>query len=137
MCLISVSLHLLCNLLQLLFSAFITASSSLLLEYVKPDNSFCYQLLVEVCTFLMFSMFMCIMYFCYICIYIKNILNIEQKDHSQTKTTNYLSVKSVLLFSKSIQQVFFIIKRVAWLRGSEFLFGIQSFLQEVKRKTEN
>ena len=42
----------------------------LLFEYVKLDNSFYYQVLVEVCMFLIififiiFSMFVCIMYFC-------------------------------------------------------------------------
>ena len=75
MCLISVSLLLLYNLFQLPFSTF-TASFSifvtfscilLLLEYVKIDNSFCYQILVEVYQFLIIfifiilSMFVCLM----------------------------------------------------------------------------
>ena len=82
MCLISISLHLLCNRLQLIFSAF-TASSTifltffLLLEYVKLDNSFCYQVLNEVCIFLIIfifiilSMFVCLMYIFFAFIFIK------------------------------------------------------------------
>ena len=73
MCLISISLHLLCNLLQLIFSTF-TASSTIffvfliLLEYVKVYNSFCYQVLVENRMFLIIFIFIilpvlvCIMY---------------------------------------------------------------------------
>ena len=64
------SLHLLCNLLQLLFSAFITASSSIFFEYVKPDDSFCYQVLVEVCMFLMFSTFVYNAFLLHLYIYI-------------------------------------------------------------------
>ena len=77
MSLISTSLHLSCKLLQLLFSTF-TASSIifliffsilLLLEYIKLDNSFCYQVLIEVCLILIIFifnillLFVCIMYF--------------------------------------------------------------------------
>ena len=64
--------------LQLLFSTLHTASSTifkyflvllLLLKYVKLSNSFCYQVLVEICMFLIIfifiilSMFVCMMYF--------------------------------------------------------------------------
>ena len=65
-----ISLHLLCNLLQLLFSAFITASSSIFFEYVKSDDSFCYQVLVEVCMFLMFSTFVYNVFLLHFYIYI-------------------------------------------------------------------
>ena len=50
---------------SLYFSVFL-----LLLKYVKLDNSFCYQVLVEACMFLIIfifiilSMFMCILHFC-------------------------------------------------------------------------
>ena len=75
---ISINLHLLWNLLQLLFSTLHTASSTifkyflvllLLLKYVKLGNSFCYQVFVEICMFLIIfifiilSMFVCMMYF--------------------------------------------------------------------------
>ena len=58
-------LSLLVLLYFLYFSVFL-----LLLEYVNLDNSFCYQVLVEVCMFLIIfifiilSMFVCITYFC-------------------------------------------------------------------------
>ena len=78
MCLISISLQLICNLLQLLFSIFSASSSIffifsvllLLLEHVKLDNNFCYQVLVEVCMFLIIFVFIIlpmlvwITYFC-------------------------------------------------------------------------
>ena len=63
-------LSLLVLLYFLYFSVFL-----LLLEYVKLDNSFCYQVLVEVCMFLInfifiiLSMLVRILYFC--CIYRK------------------------------------------------------------------
>ena len=72
----------------------------LLLEYVKLDNSICYQVLVKVCMFLIIfifiilSMFVCVLYFCRI--------YRRKKNKKQKKTTPFAyrtSTKFILKFN--------------------------------------
>ena len=74
MYLTSIIWHLLWNLLQLLFSTFIASLLYffyfsvvlLLFNYAKLDNSFCHQVLVEVCMFFIIFIFIILPMFVYI-----------------------------------------------------------------------
>ena len=133
MCLISISLQLICNLLQLLFSIFSASSSIffifsvllLLLEHVKLDNNFCYQVLVEVCMFLIIFIFIILPMLVWITYFCRNF----RKKFSIFLNSNWLLVAIFLRFAFNQKEK----RDFIWPKTLDLLFQKDSIFYSEKR----